>query len=386
MGVEIGWTDQVAVVALFVLVDRNLGALFRYFARRMVFIVELLEGLVDVFHRRKWHGCCCPLAFSGTVGVERDLNVEAFFLDNLFWVINEFHSTRVENSAFQTQTIEPDALEVSVLLLEFLSALCIFIVNPSEHEHVTDFEFVFLWADVLETHDFLLDRVDKALWIEHTNQFVTRLQSVSLADEGVEFGPALFLLLVPCGDGAHHPGDFLACSVEQPCLWDLVVVYRLDGFSEVSSHDDFTLDRCSHAVERYAHDFCDADLTFDLELVEDIQWIFESPAAAHRVVEHVAFLIQFFFGPDHVDILLVILRFLSCDQPVNDCLRRSTCRASGFLGLYVDHSVDKPIDLNETAVEVRERVHVEGCWIVRVLDAVEFVKDPVVDTLELFQL
>jgi hypothetical protein len=250
VGVEIGWTDQVAVVALFVLVDRNLGALFRYFARRMVFIVELLEGLVDVFHRRKWHGCCCPLTFSGTVGVERDLNVEAFFLDNLFWVINEFHTTRVENSAFQNQTIEPDALEVSVLLLEFLSALCIFIVNPSEHEHVTDFEFVFLWADVLETHDFLLDRVDKALWIEHTNQFVTRLQSVSLADEGVEFGPAIFLLLKPCGDGAHHPGDFLACSVEQPCLWDLVVVYRLDGFSEVSSHDDFTLDRCSHVVER----------------------------------------------------------------------------------------------------------------------------------------
>jgi len=130
-------------------------------------------------------------------------------------------------------------------------------VRPSHHEHVADFEFVFLRTDVVEAHDLLLDRVNEALRVEHADEFVSSFRGVAGAHKTVQLCPAFFVLLVPVGHRSHHPGDFFTSCVEEPRLWDLVVEDGADCLGEVCSHDDFTLDGCADVVEGCFHDSYD---------------------------------------------------------------------------------------------------------------------------------
>lgn len=259
-------------------------------------------------------------------------------------------------------------------------------MRPSHHEHVADFELVFLRADVVEAHDLLLDRVNEALRVEHADEFVSSFRCVAGAHKSVQLCPAFFVLLVPVGNRTHHPGDFFACCVEEPRLWDLVVEDGADCLGEVCSHDDFTLDGCTDVVEGCFHDSYDRDVAFDLELVEDVERVLEASSFAHGVVEHIAFLIQALLSPDHINAIFVLLCFIGDDQPVHDLFGRSSRCTTCFLRLHVDHGLDEAIDLDQTTVEVGQGVHLECCRIVRVLDTVEFVEDPVVDALQLLQL
>jgi len=74
-------------------------------------------------------------------------------------------------------------------------------VCPRDHEHVADFELVLLRGElVVETHDLLLDGVNEALWVEHADQLVARVEGVALFHERVELAMALLVLLLPGGD------------------------------------------------------------------------------------------------------------------------------------------------------------------------------------------
>jgi len=255
--VQLGRADHVAVVAFLVLVNRHFGTRVWNAARGVVFVLELFEFLVNfVPLRRARHTRRCPLAGSSAVGVERDFELEAFVLHKFLRVVDQFHGA-VKNGAFHNEHRQLDALEVNVLLIELFGALSIFVVRPSHHEHVADFELVFLRADVVEAHDLLLDRVHEALRVEHADEFVPRFRGVAGAHKSVQLCPAFFVLLVPVGNRTHHPGDFFTGCVEEPRLRDLVVEDGADCLREVCGHDDFTLDCCADVVQRCFHDFDD---------------------------------------------------------------------------------------------------------------------------------
>ena len=126
------------------------------------------------------------------------------------------------------------------------------------------------------------------------------------------------------------------------------------GLQEVRRHDSFTLDSLADVVQGGSHDVDDQAVAFDLELVEDVERLFEPRELAQGVVEHVAFPHEALLRPDHVDLELVLLHFVGDDQAADDLLRRRTRGPAGLLRLHVDPGLDKAVNLDQAAVEVGE--------------------------------
>jgi len=274
--------DEVLVVPPALLVDGHLelavlGALVvgvQQFLQLAVLLLLVFEVGRHVLHG----GVLLDLAhlghslrgLDGVLRVEAEFQVEAVLLDHVFRVVLQSELV-IEHAAFEGESTYFDLLEAVLLLLVLLFLLGVLLADPGDHEHVADLELVLLARARVQPHDFLLDAVDEALGVEHAVQLLLGVHQVALSLEAVQFVEAVFLLLLPGYDGGAQPGDFLTCRILQPCVRNAVVIDSANGFREVSSHDDFTLDRTSNVIQRAFHDAHDVVVSFDLELEEHVE-------------------------------------------------------------------------------------------------------------------
>jgi len=89
--VKIYWGYELPVVALLILIDRDLWTVVGRVGSCSVPFVEVLKPRFDSFFGGEGELRSMPRAKFGVVGLERDFKVETLVLDELLCVVDELH-------------------------------------------------------------------------------------------------------------------------------------------------------------------------------------------------------------------------------------------------------------------------------------------------------